>query len=128
MSTPESSSPVTLVGVDVAKDSAVVFLLPEGRLFTPGRPADLVKELTGRGPCLVVLEATGGYERPWVAALSDAGIPVAVVNPKRVRDFAKAMGYLAKTDRIDARIIAEYASKPLASQPKCGSRPALASY
>jgi transposase len=100
---------VMYVGLDVAKDSAEACCLPEGRQFTPPDPAHLVKELSGRGLCLVVLEATGGYERRWVAALLDAGIRVAVVNPKRVRDFAKAMGYLAKTDRIDAAVIAQYA-------------------
>lgn len=100
---------VTYVGLDVAKDSAEACCLPEGRQFTPRDPGHLVKELAGRGRCLVVVEATGGYERSWVSALLDAGISVAVVNPKRVRDFAKAMGHLAKTDRIDAAMIAQYA-------------------
>jgi transposase len=66
----------------------------------------LVEQLTGHAPALIVLEATGGYEIPVVAALGAAGLPVAVVNPRQVRDFAKASGRLAKTDRIDAGILA----------------------
>ena len=122
MSTLQNAPSVTYVGVDVAKDSAEVFLLPEGRHLTPRDPAHLVKELASRGPCLVVLEATGGYERPWAAALLDANILVAVVNPKRVRDFAKGLGYLAKTDRIDAAVIARYAEvvqpRPMDKMPE----------
>lgn len=60
-------------------------------------------------PVLVVAEATGGYERPLIAKLHEVGVPVAVVNPKRIRDFAKASGQLAKTDILDAKIIAKYA-------------------
>jgi transposase len=61
--------------------------------------------------CLIVLEATGGYERQVVADLLDAGYRVAVVNPKRVRDFARALGLVAKTDRLDARVLALFAEK-----------------
>lgn len=122
MSMEQDREVVTWVGVDVAKDSAEAFLAPQSRPFTPRDPAHLVKELAGRGPCRVVLEATGGYERPWVAALLEAAIPVAVVNPKRVREFAKALGYLAKTDRIDAAVIAEYAQvvkpRPMDKRPE----------
>ena len=109
MSNTHDAAFVTYVGLDVAKDSAEACCLPEGRPFQPKDPGHLVKELGGRGLCLVVMEATGGYERRWASALLDAGIAVAVVNPKRVRDFAKAMGHLAKTDRIDAAVIAQYA-------------------
>lgn len=106
----EPTPSVSFVGVDVAQDSAEAYLLPEGRAVTPKTPADLVRVVRALpGPVLVVLEATGGYERRWVAALADAGIPVAVVDPKRVRHFAKGLGLLAKTDRIDARLIARYA-------------------
>src|SRR5947209_8971305 len=97
------------LAVDVAKDSAEVCCLPKGRNFTPRDPAHLVQELASLGTCFVVLEATGGYERPWATALLEADIRVAVVNPKRVRDFAKAIGHLAKTDHIDAFVIARYA-------------------
>jgi transposase len=111
----------TIVGIDVDKDSAEVCMMPEGRRWTFQQPAEMVEELLLRQPSLVIIEATGGYERRWVAALLDAGIPVAVVNPKRVRDFARAMGYLAKTDAIDAGVIAEYGRvaepRPLEKMP-----------
>jgi transposase len=71
-------------------------------------------------PALVVMEATGGYERQAVKALAEAGLAVAVVNPMRVRKFAQAMGVLAKTDKIDARIIAHFAhvTRPTAQLPR----------
>jgi transposase len=100
--------PATIVGVDVAKDSVVAFLAPN-RLRTFRQPEQLVAELQALGICRVVMEATGGYEQPWAAACLDAGHEVAIANPKRVRDFAKSKGRLAKTDAIDAEMIAEYA-------------------
>ena len=81
----------TYVGVDVAKDTVEVFIASTGRRLTLADPARLVAVLKDVGPCRVVMEATGGYERRWSAALLDADIEVAVVNPKRVRDFAKAL-------------------------------------
>lgn len=106
----ETTPSVSFVGVDVAKDSAEAYVLPEGRAVTPKDPAELARVVQAlAGPVLVVVEATGGYERRWAAALLDAGIAVAVVDPKRVRHFAKGLGLLAKTDRIDARLIARYA-------------------
>lgn len=75
----------------------------------PASIAALVARLREREPTLVVLEATGGYEVPAVAALAAAGVPVAVVNPRQVRDFAKAIGQLAKNDRIDAAVLAHFA-------------------
>lgn len=77
--------------------------------------ADLMKKTD---PALIVMEATGGYERPLAAELHEAGVPVAVINPKRIRDFAKSVGQLAKTDILDARIIARYAAtvKPKAQK------------
>jgi transposase len=105
-------SPQTFVGVDVAQKNVEVYIAPSGRRLTLDDPAELVAALKDlAGPCLVVLEATGGYERRWAAALLDAAIPVAVVNPKRVRDFAKAAGCLAKTDTIDAAVLAAFAEK-----------------
>lgn len=73
-----------------------------------------IDDLVGRleeapHPALVVLESTGGFERPVAAALTAAAIPVAVVNPRQARDFARATGRLAKTDRIDAAILAHFA-------------------
>jgi len=120
MSAPNDAHCV-IVGIDVDKDSADVCLLPEGRRWTFREPAEMVQELIQQQPSLVVIEATGGYERRWVAPLLDAGICVAVVNPKRIRDFARAMGYLAKTDAIDAGVIAEYGRvaqpRPLEKMP-----------
>jgi transposase len=105
----------TIVGVDVAKDSVVVFIAPSSRRLTCREPEQLVAALQESGSCFVVLEATGGYEQPWAAACLDAGHTVAVANPKRVRDFAKSKGWLAKTDAIDAEAIAAYAQ---ACQPR----------
>jgi transposase len=68
----------------------------------------LVEQLVAQPPRLVVVEATGGLETPLVAALGAAGLPVAVVNPRQVRDFAKSLGRLAKTDRIDALVLAHF--------------------
>lgn len=80
----------------------------------------LVSRLKGLGTMRVVVEATGGYERPVVQSLWDAGITVSVVNPMRVREFAKSQGILAKTDKIDARLIAHYGqvSQPAGTPPQ----------
>ncbi len=101
------------VGIDVAKAELVVSVLPSGERFTVGneerRVHTLVERLRAVAPTLIVLEATGGYELLAVAALVAAGLPVVVVNPRQVRDFARATGQLAKTDRIDADILARFA-------------------
>jgi transposase len=103
------------VGIDVSKDALDAHLRPEGtaRRFdnTPTGIAALVAWLEPLAPARVVLEATGGYERPVVAALSLKGLPVSVVNPKRVRDFAGALGRRAKTDALDAGVLAEFAER-----------------
>lgn len=103
------------VGIDVSKAALDVHLRPDGtaRRFdnTPDGISALVAWVAGFTPTLVVLEATGGYENAAVAALSLQGLPVCLVNPKRARDFAKALGRLAKTDTIDADILAEFADK-----------------
>src|SRR5262249_43344339 len=75
----------------------------------PDGIAALVARLARLQPALIVLEATGGYEMPLAAALQVAGLPVAVVNPRQARDFAKATGRLAKTDTIDATMLAHFA-------------------
>jgi transposase len=102
----------TFVGIDVAKKSLDVATLPATtpRTFSHNAKGrrELLKNLPEPGTCLVVIEATGGYERLIVADLLDAGHLVAVVNPRQVRDFAKALGILAKTDRIDAAVIARF--------------------
>lgn len=101
------------VGVDVAKAELVVSVLPRGERFTVANDDRGVRTLAERlrveVPTLIVLEATGGYELMAVAALAGATLPVVVVNPRQVRDFAKATGQLAKTDRIDADILARFA-------------------
>jgi transposase len=103
------------VGIDVAKASLDLHFLPSGQAYTlPNTNSghqQLRQLLPGSDCCLIVLEATGGYERAVVADLLDAGYRVAVVNPRRVRDFAKALGLVAKTDRIDARVLALFAQK-----------------
>ncbi len=100
----------SFVGIDIAKRSLDVCLLPEGKqLSLPYDTAglkQLFSWLPEAGSCLIVVEATGGYQRRVVAQLADAGHLVAVVNPRQVRDFAKGLGILAKTDRIDAQVIA----------------------
>ncbi|MFW6193716.1 MAG: IS110 family transposase, partial [Gemmatimonadota bacterium] len=110
-----SSSSPCFVGVDVAKDHLDVALRPADDAWSVDNDAAGHKALTRRlqpaDPELVVLEATGGYEAPVAAALSTAGLPVAVVNPRQVRDFARATGQLAKTDRIDARTLALFAER-----------------
>lgn len=103
------------VGIDVSKDSLDIHLLPEGnaRRFdnTPAGLTALAAWLQPLTPTLIVLEASGGYERPAIAALSLKGLPVSLVNPKRVRDFAGALGRRAKTDEIDACVLAQFAQR-----------------
>jgi transposase len=100
------------VGIDVAKHSLDVCLLATERHFTVGNDDDgfrqLIDELPEAGTCLVVVEATGGYQRRVVAVLIQAGHRVAVVNPRQVRDYARGLGILAKTDRLDAHAIARF--------------------
>jgi transposase len=101
------------VGVDVAKAELVVAVHPSGARWTVTNDErgvrTLVERLREAPPTLIVLEATGGYELLGVAALAAAELPVVVVNPRQVRDFAKATGQLAKTDRLDADILARFA-------------------
>jgi len=105
------SMPIEFVGVDVSKDTLDVAFVGEETtalrfLNSPTGFTELVKACQTRSIELIVLEATGGYERPVVAELAVAGLPVVVVNPRQVRDFARALGRLAKTDRIDAEVLA----------------------
>lgn len=110
-----SSSPSCFVGIDVAKDDLEIALRPTEDAWTvahdPARLEALTRRLARLDPRLIVLEATGGYEAPVAAALSTAGLPVAVVNPRQVRDFARATGQLAKTDRIDAHTLVLFAER-----------------
>jgi transposase len=109
-----SALPV-FVGIDVAKTELVTSLRPTGETWTVSNDEtgiqELLQRLRPRDPVLVVIEATGGYERGVVAALAAAGIPLVVANPRQVRDFARSTGQLAKTDRIDAQVLALFAER-----------------
>jgi len=114
MSTP--NGPTRHVGIDVSKDRLDVCLLPGGEAFSVANDPEgidaLVERLLKERPELVVLEATGRHERPAATAIaaSESGIAVAVVNPRQARDFAKATGRLAKTDKVGAEILARFAA------------------
>jgi transposase len=101
------------IGIDVSKDRLDVHVRPSDETFVVARDgeglATLVERLDALDPYLVVLEATGGFELTVAAALVAAGIPLAVVNPRQIRDFARATGQLAKTDALDAKAIARFA-------------------
>lgn len=101
------------VGIDVAKAELVVAIAPQDEVFTVENREDAVTALVVRlrkvKPQRIVLEATGGYETLVATALAAAQLPVAVVNPRQVRDFARSTGQLAKTDTIDAGILAAFA-------------------
>ena len=105
--------PQVFVGIDVAKAQLDIALRPTGERWAVANDdagiAALVERLQALQPTLIVLEATGGYQRAVVAALAAAGLPVVVVNPRQARDFAKATGQLAKTDALDARALAHFA-------------------
>jgi transposase len=108
-----------IVGIDVSKDRLDVAMRPSGEVFMVARNAagleQLVARLKADPPYLVALEATGGFETVAAAALAAAGLPVVIVNPAQVRSFAKAIGQRAKTDPIDAAVIAHFAA---ATQPE----------
>src|SRR5262245_48150339 len=103
------------VGVDVAKDEFVVACRPNGERWTAPNDAEGIAATVARlgtmAPTLIVAEATGGYERALVSALAGAGLPLVVANPRQVRDFAKATGQLAKTDQLDAEVLALFAER-----------------
>jgi transposase len=102
------------VGIDVAKDRLDVNVQPSGEAFSVPRDdaglADLVRRLQPLGVTLIALEATGGYEIVVAATLASATFPVAVINPRQIRDFARSTGRLAKTDALDAQAIARFAA------------------
>jgi transposase len=111
----ESRRVTTCVGIDVSKARLDVHMLPSGEAFAVARDdkglESLVERLTALDVSLIVLEATGGFETMVAAVLAGAGLPLAVVNPRQIRSFAKALGKLAKTDAIDAEVIALFADK-----------------
>jgi transposase len=107
------STAAIYVGIDVAKVRLDIAVRPSGDQWSaPNDDAgitEVVIRLQALSPTLIVLEATGGLELPATAALAAAGLPVAVVNPRQVRDFARATGRLAKTDALDAQVLARFA-------------------
>ena len=106
MSTPD------FIGIDISQARLDIAVRP-GSAFSlahnESTMATLVGQLRALSPTLIVLEATGGMEVPLTSALATAGLPVVVVNPRQVRDFAKASGRLAKTDALDAQMLAQFA-------------------
>jgi transposase len=111
----EPKSAAAFVGIDVSKDQLDVCVLPGGEClqFTNDRPGlgKLVAHLKLLPNCLIVIESTGGYERASLLAIQDADLAIALVNPRQTRDFAKALGQYAKTDRLDAAVLAEFAQR-----------------
>jgi len=103
------------VGIDVAKDRLDVHVRPTGEAFAVARDSEgvaaLLERVAGLKPGLIVLEATGGFETVVAGALVAAGLPLAVVNPRQIREFARATGRLAKTDKLDAEINALFAER-----------------
>jgi transposase len=103
----------TYIGVDISKDRLDMHVRPSEEVFTVLRDGEGLEQLANRlralTPALIVLEATGGFEITVIATLAAAQLPLAVVNPRQIRDFARAIGRLAKTDALDAQVIALFA-------------------
>ena len=101
------------VGIDIAKDSVDVCIEPEAEVlhvaYDSNGVATICQRLKAVSPILIVMEATGGLETRLGSELAALGLSVAVINPRQARDFAKATGQLAKTDRVDAAILAAFA-------------------
>jgi transposase len=119
------------VGIDVAKDTLEIAVYPTDETWSVPHDAQglasLVARLPALAPALVVLEATGGLEREVLAELVAAQLPTACVNPRQVRDFARASGILAKTDRLDAHVLAHFAAamRPPVRELPDGERQAI---
>lgn len=111
----QSSIGPSFVGIDVSKERLDVHIRPSGQAYAVPRNSDGLEQLIGElrqlAPALIVLEATGGYEVIVAAALASANLPLAVVNPRQIRDFARAIGRLAKTDALDAEVNALFAER-----------------
>lgn len=107
------NAPEVYVGVDVSKAVLDIALRPSGKTWqvpnTPEGVDDLVGQLKPLQPTLIVMEATSTYHLDCLVTLREAGLPSVAINPRQIRDFARATGQLAKTDRLDAQIIAHYA-------------------
>ena len=108
----EMEQELIYVGLDVSKGRIDVAVRPTGRTWSVSYNEvgldDLVAELNGLAPEVVIAESTGGLELPLAAALATASLPVVVINPRQARDFAKSTGQLAKTDRLDAQVLAHF--------------------
>ena len=106
---------MTSIGIDVSKTALVIAVHPTSERWTSETTPAAIEAAVGRlqavAPTIIVVEATGGYERALVAACAAAGLPVAVVNPRQVRAFAQALGRTAKTDPIDAEILALFGAR-----------------
>ena len=117
----------TSVGIDVSSDRLDVGIHASGEVFAVARTAAgldvLIARMKQLQPRVIALEATGGFETMAAAALSAAGLPVAVVNPAQIRHFAQAIGQRAMTDPIDAAVIAHFA-EATALEPRPQARPA----
>jgi transposase len=119
------------IGIDVSKDRLDICVRPSGETFAVTRDDEglerLVERLRALAPALVTLEATGGYETVVASALAAEHLPLAVVNPRQIRDFARSTGKLAKTDRLDAAAIAHFAEavRPAARRLADGEAQAL---
>jgi transposase len=104
-----------VVGIDISKDKLDIGIIPTSENWSIPNEVEGLAELAFRlsdlSPKLVVMEATGGFERPVRAVLEQAGLPCAVVNPRQVRDFAKSKNILAKTDSLDALVLASFGEK-----------------
>jgi len=103
------------IGIDLSQENLHMAAYPTGQIWQYKNNrrgiAKTVAKLKAINPTLIVMEATGGLEIPLRQALDEAGLPVAVVNPRRIREHGRAMGVLAKTDKLDAKIIAHFAAK-----------------
>lgn len=124
-----SSTTPSSAGVDVSQATLEVAMVPSGEQWQASNDErgirELVERLSGLEPERIVLEATGGYELPLLAALATAGLPVVAVNPRQVRDFARSTGRLAKTDALDAQVLAQFAAAvrpPLRPLPDAATR------
>jgi transposase len=115
-------TPTYYAGIDVAKDHLDVVLRPSGEYIEATNDErgirSVVRRLRKENVALAVLAATGGIEQPAAAALALAGVEVAIVNPRQLRDFAKATGKLAKTDRIDAAVLAHFFAEAVRPEPR----------
>ena len=103
------------IGVDISQDRLDMVAYPTGQIWqyknSKGGITKAIAKLRGLELKLIVMEATGGLEKPLSEALFQAGLPAAIVNPRRIRDFGRSMGILAKTDKLDAKVMAYFAAK-----------------